>query len=138
MKINHIGIAVPNLEEALKFYTGVLGLKAAGFETVDEQKATVAFVPCGESRLELLESTSPDGPIGKYIEKNNGRGGIHHIALEVDDIASFLEMLDKQGIAMIDKTPRTGAGGSKIAFVHPKATGGVLLELCQEPEGHLE
>ncbi|SHJ82437.1 methylmalonyl-CoA epimerase [Dethiosulfatibacter aminovorans DSM 17477] len=136
MKIAHIGIAVPNLQEALKFYKESLGMDAAGFETVEEQKATVAFVPCGESRLELLESTSPDGPIGKFVEKNKGRAGIHHIALEVDDIAAELERLNDSGVDLIDKTPRYGAGGAKIGFIHPKATGGLLLELCQEPEGH--
>ena len=82
-QISHIGIAVTNLQEAVKFYTEALGLEAVGFETVEEQKATVAFVPCGEARFELLESISPDGPIGKFVEKNGGRGGIHHIAVEV-------------------------------------------------------
>lgn len=134
-KVNHIGIAVDNLEKIVKFYAD-LGLVAAGYETVEEQKATVAFVPCGETRLELLESTSPDGPIGKFIEKNGGRGGIHHIAIEVENIDEALVEMQQKGYTLIDKTPRNGAGGSRIAFVHPKSTGGVLLELCQEGEGH--
>ena len=131
-KVNHIGIAVTDLDEAVKFYKDELGLEITGYETVEEQKASVAFVPCGETRIELLKSTSPEGPIGKFIEKNGGRGGIHHIAIEVEDIETELERLQKRNVVLIDKTPRIGAGGSKIAFVHPKATGGVLLELCQE------
>ena len=133
-KVNHIGIAVTDLDAAVKFYREELGLEAVGFETVDEQKATVAFIPCGETRFELLESTSPDGPIGKFIEKNGGRGGIHHVAIEVDDIEAELGRLKSRGVALIDEKPRSGAGGAKIAFLHPKATGGVLTELCQE--GH--
>src|SRR5665647_3635653 len=128
IKVNHIGIAVTSLKEALQFYTeGGLGLTATSFEVVDEQKAKVAFLLCGESKIELLESTSPDGPIGKYIEKNSGRGGIHHIAIEVEDIQATLVELQNHGYALIDNTPRTGAGGSKIAFVHPKSTDGCLL-----------
>ena len=130
-KVAHIGIAVPNLEEAVKFYRDELGLEIAGYETVEEQKAAVAFIPCGDTRIELLQSTSPDGPIGKFVEKNGGRGGIHHIAIEVENIDADLERLNKRNVPLIDKTPRSGAGGSKIAFIHPKATDGVLLELCQ-------
>jgi methylmalonyl-CoA/ethylmalonyl-CoA epimerase len=133
-KVNHIGIAVTNLDQAVKFYTEELGLETTGFETVEEQKATVAFISCGETRFELLESTSPDGPIGKFIEKNGGRGGIHHVAIEVDDIEFELSRLKNRGVALIDEKPRGGAGGSRIGFLHPKATGGVLTELCQE--GH--
>ncbi|MDO5115106.1 MAG: methylmalonyl-CoA epimerase [Synergistaceae bacterium] len=132
MKINHIGVAVANLEEALNFYTNGIGLGVTGRETVDEQKATVAFIPCGEARFELLESTSPDGPIGKFLAKNGGRGGLHHVAIEVDDIEEALASLKARGMKLIDETPRIGAGGSKIAFVHPKTTDGVLIELCQE------
>ena len=114
-RVDHIGIAVKNLEEAVNFYETAIGLKAVGYETVEEQKVKVAFMPCGDSELELLESTEPDGPIARFIEKNGP--GIQHIAIRVDDI-------DKQ-------TPRYGAGNARIAFVHPKATGGVLLELTQ-------
>lgn len=128
-KVDHIGIAVSNLEESLKFYEGVLGLKSAGTETVEEQKVTVAFLPIGDTEVELLESTSEDGPIAKFIEKNGQ--GVQHIAFRVDDIeAAIAEMKDK-GIRMIDEKPRYGAGGAKIAFCHPKSTNGVLIELCQ-------
>jgi methylmalonyl-CoA/ethylmalonyl-CoA epimerase len=131
-KVSHIGIAVKNLEEAVKFYVDALNLEVSGYEIVKEQKAKVAFISCGETRLELLESTSPDGPIGKYLEKNNGRSGIHHIAIEVSNIEEALDEMGKKGYKLIDKEPRGGADGAKIAFVHPKATGGVLIELCME------
>ncbi len=129
--VDHIGIAVANLEEAKKFYTEVLGMKASGEEVVEEQKVKVCFIPTGDSELELLESTSPDGPIAKYIEKNGGRNGIQHVALRVDNIEQAIADLMAKGVRMIDEKPRYGAGGSSIAFVHPKATGGVLVELCQ-------
>jgi methylmalonyl-CoA/ethylmalonyl-CoA epimerase len=133
-KISHIGIAVTDLQEAVKFWKNELSLDAVGCETILDQRATVAFIPCGESRLELLESTSPDGPIGKFIAKNGGRGGIHHIAIEVEDIESELSRLKNRGVPLIDETARNGADGAKIGFIHPKATGGLLLELCQEKE----
>lgn len=129
LKVDHIGIAVNNLEESLKFYTEVLGLKAMGTEVVEEQKVKVAFLPCGDSELELLESTSPDGPIAKFIEKNGE--GIQHIAIRVDDIEATLAELKEKGVRLIDQKPRYGAGGASIAFLHPKATGGVLLELSE-------
>ena len=128
-RVDHIGIAVKNLDEMVKWYEDTLGVKAHGTEVVDEQKVTVAFLPIGESELELLESTSDDGPIAKFIEKNGE--GIQHIALRVDNIDETLEVLKEKGIRMIDQTPRYGAGGARIAFVHPKATHGVLLELCE-------
>ena len=127
-RVDHIGIAVKNLEESVKFYES-LGCKATGYETVAEQKVKVAFLPCGDSELELLESTEPDGPIARFIEKNGP--GIQHIAIRVDDIDKALEELKEKGVRLIDQTPRYGAGGARIAFVHPKATGGVLLELTQ-------
>lgn len=130
-RVDHIGIAVSNLEEAKKFYTEMLGMKATGEEVVEEQKVKVCFIPTGDSELELLESTSPDGPIAKYIEKNGGRNGIQHVALRVDNIEQAIADLKEKGVRMIDEKPRYGAGGSSIAFVHPKATGGVLVELCQ-------
>ncbi|MFZ5752992.1 MAG: methylmalonyl-CoA epimerase [Bacillota bacterium] len=129
LKVDHIGIAVSNLEESLKFYTEVLGLKAEGTEVVEEQKVKVAFLPCGDSELELLESTSPDGPIAKFIEKNGE--GIQHIALRVENIEEALAELKEKGVRLIDEKPRYGAGGASIAFVHPKATKGVLLELSE-------
>ena len=128
-RVDHIGIAVKNLDEAVNFYETAIGLKAVGFETVAEQKVKVAFLPCGDSELELLESTEPDGPIARFIEKNGP--GIQHIAIRVDDIDKALEELKQKGVRLIDQTPRYGAGGARIAFVHPKATGGVLLELTE-------
>ncbi|SEJ91286.1 methylmalonyl-CoA epimerase, partial [Propionispira arboris] len=104
---------------------------ATGEEIVEEQKVKVCFIPSGDSELELLESTSPDGPIAKFIEKNNGRNGIQHIALRVDNIEQTIADLLAKGVRMIDEKPRYGAGGSSIAFVHPKSTGGILVELCQ-------
>lgn len=128
-RVDHIGIAVKNLDEAVNFYETAIGLKAVGFETVEEQKVKVAFLPCGDSELELLESTEPDGPIARFIEKNGP--GIQHVAIRVDDIDKALEELKAKEVRLIDQTPRYGAGGARIAFVHPKATGGVLLELTQ-------
>lgn len=128
-KVDHIGIAVKNIDEALNFYEGVLGLKTAGKETVEEQKVTVAFLPIGDSEVELLESTSEDGPIAKFIEKNGE--GIQHIAYKVDDIEKAIETMKSKGVRMIDEKPRYGAGGARIAFCHPKSTGGVLVELCE-------
>jgi methylmalonyl-CoA/ethylmalonyl-CoA epimerase len=129
LRVDHIGIAVPNLEEALKFYEGALGVKSTGVEEVKEQKVKVCFIPCGDSELELLESTAPDGPIAKFIEAKGP--GLQHIALRVDNIEAALEELKAKGIKLIDEKPRYGAGGAKIAFIHPKATGGILLELSE-------
>ncbi|CAB1251921.1 methylmalonyl-CoA epimerase [Clostridium sp. MT-14] len=129
-KIDHVGIAVKSIEESLKFYEGVLGLKCKGTEEVKSQKVITAFVPIGESEFELLEPTSDDSPIAKFIAKK--REGIQHIAVRVDDVEAALEELKKQGMRLIDEKPRDGAGGAKIAFVHPKSTNGVLLELCQK------
>lgn len=127
-RIDHIGIAVKSIEEAAKLYTD-LGLKIEGTETVESQKVKVAFIPVGQSRIELLEPTAPDGPTGQFIEKKGE--GIHHIALKVDDVAKALVELAAKGYQLIDKAPREGAGGHKIAFVHPKSTKGVLLELSE-------
>ena len=127
-RVDHIGIAVKNLDEAVKFYES-LGFKATGYEVVAEQKVMVAFLPCGDSELELLESTEPDGPIARFIEKNGP--GIQHVAIRVDDIEKALEELKAKEVRLIDLVPRYGAGNARIAFVHPKATGGVLLELTQ-------
>ncbi len=128
LKIDHIGIAVKNLEEGSKIYE-ILGIVSAGTEEVAEQKVRVSFFPVGDSEIELLESTAPDGPIAKYIEKNGE--GIQHIALRVENIEEALAELKAKGVRLIDEKPRYGAGGAKIAFIHPKATGGVLLELSQ-------
>ncbi|AIF52502.1 methylmalonyl-CoA epimerase [Pelosinus sp. UFO1] len=129
LKVDHIGIAVKDLEQAKKFYTEVLGMEVMGEETVEQQKVKVCFIPCGDSEVELLESTSPDGPIAKFIEKNGE--GMQHVALRVDNIEAAIADLKAKGVRMIDETPRYGAGGASIAFVHPKATGGILLELSQ-------
>ncbi len=129
LKIDHLGIAVNSIDEGKNFWSDVLGLAFEGAETVTEQKVTTAFFPVGESEVELLESTSPDGPVAKYIEKKGQ--GIQHIAFRVEDIEAALQELKDKGIQLIDQTPRIGAGGAKIAFLHPKATGGVLVELCQ-------
>jgi len=128
-KIDHIGVAVKSIEEATKIYTEVLGLTVTGIETLEEQKVKTAFIPVGDSEIELLESTSPDGPIAKFIEKRGE--GIQHIALRVDNLEAKLKELKDKGIRIIDETPRLGAGGAKIAFIHPKDTKGVLIELCE-------
>ena len=129
LSVDHIGVAAKGIDESVKFYTDMLGLELAGTEEVAEQKVRTAFLPVGESEIEILESTAPDGPIAKYIDKNGE--GIQHIALRVDDIEAALEELKSKGVRLIDETPRRGAGGTKIAFIHPKATNGILLELCQ-------
>ena len=128
-RVDHIGIAVKNLDEMVKWYEETLGIQAHGYETVDEQKVKVAFLPIGDSELELLEDTTGDGPVAKFIEKNGE--GIQHIALRVDSIDGALEELKAKEVRLIDQTPRYGAGNGSIAFVHPKATHGVLLELCE-------
>ena len=128
LKIDHIGIAVKNLAEGSKIYE-ILGIVTAGTEEAAEQKVRVSFFPVGDSEIELLESTAPDGPIAKYIEKNGE--GIQHIALRVENIEEALAELKAKGIRLLDEKPRYGAGGATIAFIHPKATGGVLLELSQ-------
>jgi methylmalonyl-CoA/ethylmalonyl-CoA epimerase len=127
--IDHIGIAVKSIEQAGKFYTDVLGLDIEDIETVAEQKVNVAFIPITDSEVELLESVEPDGPVAKYIEKRGE--GIQHIAFRVDDINRCLAELKEKGVRLIDQTPRHGAGGAKIAFIHPKETNGVLVEICE-------
>lgn len=129
LKIDHLGIAVNSIDNGKSFWTDVLGLEMEGTETVEAQKVTTAFLPVGESEVELLESTAPDGPVAKYIEKKGE--GIQHVAFRVENIEEALAELKEKGIQLIDKTPRMGAGGAKIAFLHPKATNGVLVELCE-------
>ncbi|HQL00424.1 MAG TPA: methylmalonyl-CoA epimerase [Smithellaceae bacterium] len=128
LKVDHIGIAVRNLAESAKLYD-LLGIEPAGMEEVAEQKVKVAFYPLGDTEIELLESTSPDGPIAKYLEKNGE--GIQHLALRVDNLEAALSELKAKGVRLIDEKPRYGAGGAKIAFIHPKSTGGILLELSE-------
>ena len=130
--VDHIGIAVTDLKEVGAFWSDALGLPANGEETVAEQKVTTGFFPTPNgSEIELLAATEPASLIAKFIEKNNGCGGIQHIALRVDNIEQALADLKEKGVRLIDEKPRKGAGGAKIAFVHPKASHGVLLELCQ-------
>jgi len=129
LNFDHIGVAVKNLEDAAAFYEKILGIKRTGIEEVDEQKVRVMFLPCGECEVELLESTSEDGPVARFIAKNGE--GVQHVAIRVADLDVALAELKEQGIRMIDETPRYGAGGARIAFVHPKATNGVLMELCE-------
>jgi methylmalonyl-CoA/ethylmalonyl-CoA epimerase len=128
-KINHIGIAVNSIAASLPFYRDALGMVFEGDETVAEQKVKVAFLAVGESRIELLEPTDEDSPVAKFLIKNGE--GVHHIAYEVADLAIALADLEREGVRLIDTTPRSGAHGTAIAFLHPKATGGVLTELCQ-------
>jgi len=128
--IEHIGIAVKSLEESIPFYEKVLGLKCYNIEEVKDQKVKTAFFMVGQTKIELLESTDPEGPIGKFIEKKGE--GIHHIAFAVKGIEEQLKRMEEQGVTLIDKTPRKGAEGLDIAFLHPKSTLGVLTELCED------
>jgi len=132
LKIDHLGIAVNSIEEAKKLFHNILGLKFEGTETVQEQKVTTAFFPVGDSEVELLESTAPDGPIAKYLEKRGE--GIQHIAFRVENLEEALAELKENGIRLIDEKPRKGAGGAKIAFLHPKSTHGVLIELSERED----
>lgn len=129
MKIDHLGIATNAIDEALKFWQDAFGLINVHSQVVDDQKVRVAMLPLGESRIELLEPTSDDSPISKFLEKRGN--GIHHIAVEVDDIEAYLKRLKEHGVQLIDETPRIGAEGSLVAFVHPRSVNGVLLELVQ-------
>jgi methylmalonyl-CoA/ethylmalonyl-CoA epimerase len=130
--IEHIGIAVKNLEEAIAFYEKVYGLECYAVEEVAEQKVKTAFFMVGQTKIELLESTDPEGPIGKFIEKKGE--GIHHLAFAVNNLQKSLEETAEKGVKLIDQTPRKGAEGLNIAFMHPKSTFGVLTELCEHPE----
>ncbi|MFB7142302.1 MULTISPECIES: methylmalonyl-CoA epimerase [unclassified Bacillus (in: firmicutes)] len=128
-KINHIGIAVRDLETSIQLYTNILGLKLIGIETVESEKVRVAFIEIGEVKIELLEATSNESPIAKFIEKKGE--GIHHIALETEDCEKQLEIIKEQGIKLINEIPKEGAHGSLVAFLHPNSTNKVLIELCQ-------
>lgn len=128
-KIDHIGIAVADLQAAIQKYTEVTGRKPAHKETVADQKVETAFFPVGEVRLELLKGTSPDSPITKFIEKRGE--GIHHLCFEVDDLEKSKEKLSQAGLQFIENISEQGAGGSKVAFIHPKSTGGILFELVE-------
>lgn len=128
-RINHIGIAVSSIDQALKLYTEVLGLSLEKIEVVEEQRVRTAILPVGESKIELLESTDPEGPLARHIEKFGE--GIHHLALEVADIEEALSKIAQSGLPLIDEKPRQGVAETRIAFLHPKGTGRVLLELVQ-------
>ncbi len=132
MNIDHIGIAVRSLTEALKVYEGAIGLKVSGFDEVDDQAVRVAMLSVGESRIELLEPTRPDSPIEKFMAKRGE--GIHHIAVRVDNIEEALKRLQASGVRLIDSSPRRGAHNTRIAFIHPSSTHGVLMELVQHDE----
>ena len=127
-KIDHIGIAVNDIDEAVKLYTEALGLAVKDIEVVADQKVKTAIIQVGESKIELLESTDPEGPIGKYIERRGE--GMHHLALEVSDVQEALETLSKKGVPLIDEKPRKGVENTKMGFLHPKGTK-ILLELVQ-------
>jgi methylmalonyl-CoA/ethylmalonyl-CoA epimerase len=129
-KVDHIGIAVKSIEHTLPFYTNVLKLSLLAIEEVDSQKVKVAFLQAGQTKLELLEPTSEESPIAKFIEKRGE--GIHHVALGVESIEERIVEMNEKGIRMIDEQPRLGAGGAQIAFMHPKASSGVLYELCEK------
>lgn len=129
LKIDHLGVAVNSIDGGKAFWSDVLGLEFESAETVAEQKVKTAFFPVGESEVELLESTTPDGPVAKFIEKRGQ--GFQHVAFRVENIEEALAELKEKGIQLIDQTPRLGAGGAKIIFLHPKATGGILVELCE-------
>jgi methylmalonyl-CoA/ethylmalonyl-CoA epimerase len=131
-RISHVGVAVQSLEAALPFYQNCLGMEFLGVEEVAEQQVKVAFLKVGESKIELLEPTSPESPIARFLEKNGP--GIHHLAYEVDDIEAAIAAMVAGGARMIDTVPRIGAHDAKIAFIHPKSSQGVLTELCQS--GH--
>ncbi len=134
--IDHIGIAVESLEESISFYRDNLGLKLLGIEEVPSQKVRVAVFSAGESMIELLEPTSEESPIAKAIEKRGE--GIHHIAYSVASVSDEIDSMKSKGIRMIDNAPRKGAGGTRIAFIHPAASGKVLTELCEHPKAEKE
>ncbi len=130
--IEHLGIAVKSLETAIPFYEEILGLKCYAIEEVAEQKVKTAFFKIGQTKIELLESTDPEGPVGKFIEKKGE--GIHHIAFAVEGLQGALDSMAEKGVTLIDKAPRKGAEGLNIGFLHPKSTFGVLTELCEDPK----
>jgi methylmalonyl-CoA/ethylmalonyl-CoA epimerase len=131
-KISHLGIAVDSIEETIGFFKDVLDLEFTGTEIVEDQKVKVAFLKVGESRIELLEPTAEDSPVGKFLAKRDNKTTIHHVAYEVPDVEAAIKEAADKGVRLIDEVPRTGAGGVRIAFLHPKATSGILTELCEQ------
>ncbi len=137
LHIDHIGIGVSDLAAVKDIFADKLGMfHQPEDEIVESQKVKVSFFPCGDAELEFLESTAPDGPIAKAIEKNGGKNLVQHIALRVDNVEAAIADLMEKGVEMLDKAPRYGAGGAKIAFLHPKSTGGILIEICEHPDRH--
>lgn len=135
VKIDHIGIAVRDIESALRFYTEILGLPVGGREELPDRALKIAFVPTGDSKLELLEPTGPESTVAKFLDTRGE--GIHHLAFTVEDIEDALRRAQASGYSLIDQVPREGAGGVRVAFLHPKGTNGVLIEFCQPgPGGH--
>jgi methylmalonyl-CoA/ethylmalonyl-CoA epimerase len=132
-KIQHIGVAVKSLADAIPFYRDVLGLEYMGTEEVAEQKIRAAIFRVGESTIEVIESTAPDGPVGKFLERNGE--GIHHLCFEVGDVAAALSHAKRKGVRLIDEAPRAGVHGTRVGFLHPKSTFGVLTEFAQEGNG---
>ncbi len=129
-KVDHLGIAVRNLEEGLAIWSDTLGLESLETETVADQGVRTAFLDVGDTRLELLEPTGPDTPVGRFLERRGP--GFHHVCFLVDDLSESLQRLERRGVRLIDSKPRSGAGGSQIAFLHPESTGGILVELKQK------
>ena len=137
LHIDHIGIGVSDLAAVKDIFADKLGMfHQPEDEIVESQKVKVSFFPCGDAELEFLESTAPDGPIAKAIEKNGGKNLVQHIALRVGNVEAAIADLMAKGVEMLDKAPRYGAGGAKIAFLHPKSTGGILIEICEHPDRH--
>ena len=137
LHIDHIGIGVSDLAAVKDIFADKLGMfHQPEDEIVESQKVKVSFFPCGDAELEFLESTAPDGPIAKAIETNGGKNLVQHIALRVDNVEAAIADLMAKGVEMLDKAPRYGAGGAKIAFLHPKSTGGILIEICEHPDRH--
>lgn len=133
-KINHIAIAVKNIEEASKFYQDILGLSLSGVEVVASQKTKVGFLKIGESNIELVQPSEPDSPVAKFLETKGQ--GIHHICFEVDNVEAEVKAYLEKGATLIDQKPRPGAHNTKVAFIHPKSSNGVLIELCELPKDH--
>jgi methylmalonyl-CoA/ethylmalonyl-CoA epimerase len=129
LKIDHLGIATESIAEGEKFWTDALGIACEGSETIEEQGVTTAFFPVGESEVELLEPTTAESPVANFLSKKGA--GIHHLAFRVENIESALNELKQKGVRLIDEVPRRGAGGAKIAFIHPRSTNGILIELCE-------
>ncbi|MCP4677996.1 MAG: methylmalonyl-CoA epimerase [Deltaproteobacteria bacterium] len=131
-KISHLGVAVESIEAQIGFFKDVLSLEFTGTEIVEDQKVKVAFLTVGESRIELIEPTTDDSPVRKFLDKKGGRTTIHHVAYEVENLEAAIAEAKEKGMRMIDEEPRIGAGGVRIAFVHPKTASGILTELCEQ------